>query len=286
LRVLTILVRFGTERYPRAEQEIDDIFSRQMPEIERTVVVVDNALPTGFQEGHGRRVVIGGDNRAREFSGLDQAVRHIGNDIWQYDLVHFATEAFNTLYVDYLVRFDTALLKAMAGRPVCVGHIDCYNTPVEILGFRTQHWIRTCFFFMSPIEARALGSLVTLRDRHRFFSGDPAAPFRSDAPISESYRKYLIDWITGRDIGQGTKWHSAFTLTPETLASFEIKAMCSIMNEHLLGVRLRAMGCNLVDVTWLATTLPRGGASSVTWKTHWREQLANRDQVALVLVPS
>ena len=31
MRVLTILARWGTEQYPPAEQEIADIFHRQMP---------------------------------------------------------------------------------------------------------------------------------------------------------------------------------------------------------------------------------------------------------------
>jgi hypothetical protein len=58
------------------------------------------------------------------------------------------------------------------------------------------------------------------------------------------------------------------------------------MNEHLVSVRLRAMGCRLIDVTWLATMLGRGGASSIRWRTDWQEQLANRDHAALLLSPS
>lgn len=65
MHILTILVRFGTEQYPRAEQDIDSIFRRQMPEVERTVVIVDNALPDDGVEGGGSRRVIGGDNSAR-----------------------------------------------------------------------------------------------------------------------------------------------------------------------------------------------------------------------------
>lgn len=283
MRVLTLLVRCGTDLYPHAEEHIAEIYARQMPEIDREVVIVDNALPTGYVERGERRRVIGGDNTYREFSGFDRALQHLGGELWQYDLVHFVTEAFHTLYVDYLARFDTALLHAIAGQTVCVGHIDCYNLPIEILGFRSQHWIRTCFFYMSPGDAKALGSFVTLRDDPRFFSGDPAAPFRRDAPLSRRYQHYLIDWITGQDIGQGVRWHSSFTLTPETLPSFERKAMYSIMNEHLIAIRLRAMGCRVIDVTWLATMLGNGAASGVGWNTPWQEQLAGRDRAALVV---
>jgi hypothetical protein len=282
LRLLTILARFGTDGYPHAEQQIAEIFERRMPGIDRNVVIVDNALPKGFEERHPGRVVIGGDNSAREFSGFDRAVELIGSDIWRYDLVHFATSAFNTLHVDYLERFDAALFAAAAGRPVCLGHIDCYNQAVEVLGFRTQHWIRTCFFLLPPSEVKILGSFVTTRDSRRFFSASPRSPFREDAPLDQTYRQYIIDWLTGVDIGQGVEWHSRLTLTPETLPAFEHKAL-SILNEHLLAVRLRAMGCRLIDVTWLATVLAPNRTGCVQWDTTWQQQLANRDRGALVL---
>jgi hypothetical protein len=285
LRLLTILLRFGIERYPHAEQEIAQIFQRQMPGIDRSVVIVDNALPKGFEEKHPQSIVIGGDNSAREFSAFDRAVQFIGSDIWRYDLVHFATSAFNNLYVDYLERFDAALLATVARSPVCVGHIDHYNEAVEVLGFCSQHWIRTCFFLLPPSEVKVLGSFVTTRDYRRFFSGDPQSPFSAEAPLSHKYRQYIIDWLTGVDIGQRVEWHSRFTLTPESLPSFEHKAL-SILNEHLLAVRFRAMSCRLIDVTWLATMLARDRAASVQWDTNWRQQLANRDRDAHVLSSS
>lgn len=285
MRILTVLARFGTERYPAAELDIDDIFRRQMASVERTILVVDNALPAGSIEEHGSRVLIGGNNDAGEFSAFDRAVRFVGSDIWRYDFVHFATSAFNMLYVSYLERFDAVLLEALAGRPVCLGHIDCYNEAVEILGFRTQHWIRSCFFFLQPAEVRTLGSFVTIRAGDGVFSGRAETPFRPDAPLSQRYQAYIVDWLTGGDIGQGVKWHSSLAPAAETLPAFEHKAL-AIMNEQLLGVRLRAMGCRLVDVTWLATELARAGGAPARWQANWREQLAGRDRDALILSSS
>jgi hypothetical protein len=284
VRILTIFVRFGTEQYAHAEEELDEIFSRQMPSITRAVLVVDNTLRTVSDEGGAGRLLIGGDNSVREFSAFDRAVQHVGSDLWRYDLLHFATSAFNTLYVDYLRRFDVTLLECAARNANCLGHVDCYNHAVEVLNFRTQHWIRTGFFFLRPTDVKILGSFVTVRDRRQFFSGDPNAPFAADAPIDSRYRQYLIDWLTGDDIGQGVRWHSRLTLTPETLPDFEQKAI-SILNEHLLSVRLRAIGCRVIDATWLATVLARNASAVVRWDTNWREQLANRDRDALVLSP-
>ncbi len=282
MRVLTLLVRTGTAKYPKAESEIDAIFARQMPEVERTVIVADNALPPGVVESSGHRTVIGGDNSVSEFTAFDRALGHAGAGIWSYDLVHVVTEAFNTLYVDYLERFTTPLLSAIAGRPVCCGHIDCFNEPVEAVGFPMQHWIRSCFFFVTPGELKALGSLVSVRDRSRLFSGDPAAPFRRDAPVSLTYQRYITDWLTGADLGQGVKWHSSFTLGADTLPTFERKAL-SIVNEQLLSARLQALACNVVDVTWLSARLRERPAAAIEWQTPWRQQLAGRDRATLTL---
>jgi hypothetical protein len=277
-RVLTILARFGTEQYASAEREIAELFGRQMPAVDRDILVVDNARPRhSVEEREDGTVVIGGDNSAREFSAFDRAIDHVGSRIWSYDLVHFATSAFNRLYVAYLDRFGTRLLEALVGRPACVGHIDCYNEPIDVLTYRSQHWIRSCFFFMPPEEVRALGSFVSVTEPGRFFSGNPDEPFRADAPISDRYREYITHWLTGGDIGQGVEWHSRFALTRETLTEFEEKTR-AILNEQLLGIRLRAMGCRVIDVTWLSAMLRHHAPEDIAWDTPWREQLANRDR--------
>jgi hypothetical protein len=282
LRVLTILARYGTEQYPHCDRDIAEIFARQLPAVDRTTVIVDNALPPDVVERRGDAVLLGGDNRAREFSAFDRALALVGTDIWSYDLVHFATSAFNTLYVAYLERFEPRLLQAIVGRPVCVGHIDCYNEPVDLLTYRSQHWIRSCFFMLPPAEVKALGSFVSIADPTPFFSGDPAQPFRAQAPISARYRQYITEWLTGQDIGQGVEWHSSFAVTRGTLTSFEEKTR-TILNEQLLGIRLRALGCPLIDVTWLSMMLRHTSPSDIGWRTSWRDQLANRDRDAIRL---
>ena len=281
-RILTILARFGTDRYSEAERDIDEIFRRRMPEAERTIVTVDNALPRDFVQRRSNRTLIGGDNNAREFSAFDRALDFIGSDIWSYDLVHFATSAFKTLYVAYLERFDSRVLGAMTGRAVCVGHLDCYNEPIDVMAFRSQHWVRSCFFFLPPTEVKALGRFASVSDGRLFFSGNSEAPFRDDAPLSRNYREYITKWLAGADIGQGVAWHSSFALTRETLSAFEHKTT-SILNEQLLGIRLRALGCRLIDVTWLSTRLRQAKPLDIPWTTSWREQLASRETGAVRL---
>jgi hypothetical protein len=280
MKVLSILARHGTIAYPDAARDMDAIFARQLPALEHDTVIVDNDLPSGYDQVTGDGRVVAGDNRAWEFSAFDRALEIVGDRVWSYDFVHLATAAFNTLYVEYLNRFSTSLLEAARDWPVCIGHIDCYNEPVWLMGYRSQHWIRTCFFFVRPSELVTLGSLASLKGSSGFFTGRAEEPFVETAPLSARYREYVTDWLTGGDIGQGVRWHTRLELTSESLSRFQEKAR-AIFNEHLLAVRLRALGCALVDVTWLSSVLSRG--DRVDWRTDWRRQLAGRDRDRVVV---
>jgi hypothetical protein len=275
MKILTLLARFGTERYAGAETRLCDLFRTQLPHVRHDLVVIDNALPRGVVEDRAGVRIVGGDNRSWEFSAWNLGVELAGRSLRQYDLVHFATSAFDQLYAAYLTRFTPATLAAVAGRPMCLGHIDCYNHPIRVLAFRSQHWVRTSFFFLPPAEVELLGSVVSLADRDALFSHDPDRPFLDDAPLSRRYRAYIVDWLTGRDLGQGVTWHSSFALDESRLPLFEQKAI-TILNEHLLSIRLRAAGCRLVDVTWLATVLRDDPSCRVNWETSWREQVTRR----------
>ena len=69
----------------------------------------------------------------------------------------------------------------------------------------------------------------------------------------------------------------------ERLALFEQKAL-TILNEHLLAIRLRASGCRLVDVTWLSSHVG-GGLDGLDWDTPWWRQIAERTVDAVHVTP-
>ncbi len=277
MRVATILARHGTEKYSEAERQLELIFERQFRCVERTTLIVDNALPAEFIEPYGDAMtLIGGDNSAWEFSAWDKGLRFLGEKIWSYDLIHFVTSAFHTLYVKYLDRFDDRMLQAIAQRPVCVGHIDCYNEPVRIGCFESQHWIRTSFLFIPPTEIKLLKSVVSAKEAESWFGEGSREPFANGSGISANYQSYILDWLTGGDIGQGATWHSKIALDARSWPLFKAKAT-AIFNEHLLAIRLRAQGTRLLDTTWLATQLASKKTESIDWQRPWRKQLAERD---------
>jgi hypothetical protein len=94
----------------------------------------------------------------------------------------------------------------------------------------------------------------------------------------------ITDWLTGGDIGQGVQWHTRIGLDKRNLPEFERKAL-AILNEHLLGIRLRAAGCRTIDVTWLSGQLARG-RTQIDWNTPWSRQLSERDRDAVVVPTS
>lgn len=278
LHILNIFVRHGAEKYTGALEVLRDYYRSRLPAALRTLVVVDNSLDDAFTERMpDGSLVIGGSNADWEFSAWNTALAHCREELVRYDYVHLVTSAFGELYTAYIGRIDQSLLRAVCGRDVAVGHVDAYGHPVRLLGRTSQAWLRSSFVFVPPAALRRLGSFVSITDRDDWFSGDPAAPFRADAPLSDGFRANIIGWLTGEGTGQGTAWHSRFTLSRETLGFFEAKAR-AILNEHALSMRLYGQGTALVDATWLASSLANQRWGGLPPKTipDWREQLVER----------
>ncbi len=278
MRILSLLVRHGIDKYPGAIDDITGLFARQLPEAEWDLIVIDNTQPKDYEQGLGpRRVLIGSSNAAWEFSAWQSGLAFVGHRLADYDFVHLATDAFRALYTAYLDRFNVEILDLIARRGGAVGHIDYYNEPILLLGRQSQAWLRTSFVFLPPAELKMLSSLTSIVEPGVFFSGNPEAPFRPEAPLSENYRGYLLGWLTGAGTGQGVEWHSRFMLSQETLRQFESKVV-AILNEHMFSIRLRAQGCAMVDTTWLATRAKELGRGQPLGPIpSWRKQVAERD---------
>jgi hypothetical protein len=283
MRILTLLVRHGTDKFPGAIDDVAALFARQLPEAEWDLIVIDNKLPEDHEQVLGpHRVLIGGSNAMREFSAWQSGLRFVGVRLTNYDFVNLATEAFRTLYIAYLDRFNTRTLRLASGRAAAVGHIDRHNDPVLLLGRQSQAWLRTSFVFLPPAELKMLGALISVAQPSGLFSGNPEEPFRPDAPLSENYRDYLLGWLTGEGTGQGVEWHSRFTLSQDTLPQFQDKVV-AILNEHMFSIRLRAQGCAMVDTTWLATWAGKSARDGEPLGPipSWRRQLTERDTDAV-----
>lgn len=276
-RVMTLFVRYGTKKYPTALDDLLAFYARVIPGAPRRILVIDNQIeaPTDRSLGEGIRLVEG-DNSAFEFSAWSRALERHGDEIARSELVHLVTDAFMVPYNGYLRHLSAAQLELCARRDFCLGHIDAYPAPIEILGAASQCWIRTCFFFLNPRALSVLRPFVSVTEPERFFSGDPAAPFRADAPLSPRYRDYITEWLGGASMG-GMSWHSSFTRSEDNIAYFNRKAL-AILNEHLLGIRLRQGGVPLIDTAWLEHRMATSPAD-VPLGTPWEEQVRVRSAI-------
>jgi hypothetical protein len=276
-RIASLLAGHQRETYLPALQKIEAHFSKHLPDVVHTTIVVDNSKPRASFEMLGEHtMLIGGDDSYREFSAWDRGLAQLDRMRETVDLIHFTTSAFDSLYTDYIRLFDDALVSSLLGSGAACGHIDHYNDPVQLLGRESQHWLRTSFVFMPTAAVHALRSMISYQQPELLFSGDHTQPFRDDAPVSLRMREYVTAWLTGNGTGQNVQWHSRFDLSQETLALFEQKTL-AIVNEHMLTVRLCELGYNVVDTTWLAAELDSGRmARDIEWDRSWTDQLAGR----------
>lgn len=276
MRVLVLFIRYGAEKYPDALADLDRIYQCHAPDLDRTTIVIDNALPLGVSRSVGKdTVLIGGDNTWWEFSGWQCAIDLFNKEIGEHDAIHFVTSAFRTHYTDYLERFSTRMIECAASRPIVAGHIDYYPYPIRFGTYVSRHWFRSSFWLVNPTELRRLRNLVTVDSREGLFSPQDDWPFVKGGPLSRGYQELIVDWLTSHQgTGQDTVWHSRFDLTAETRDLFQDKSI-AILNEHLLSIRLRAQGTHLLDMTYLAE-ITEGGEPLPQQFPSWRKQILLR----------
>jgi hypothetical protein len=279
MRIVTLLARHGTQKYPHAVDNVGAMFAHRPGELDHETIVIDNDLPVGYEASLGEgTTLLGSSNESWEFSAWDRGIRHLADHIDDYDLVHLTTSAFQALDQSHLDDLDPRVLDLVVDRPAVVGPIDYYPAPIVVHGYASQAWLRSSWIFLPPRELKLLGSVVSVTDRTALFSGDALQPFRDDGPLSANYQDYIVGWLTGEGTGLGWPWHSRFRLTAETLDYFQAKT-AAIINEHMLSVRLRLQGCSMVDPTWLAerrAQLCDGQALGSI--PHWTWQVAARDR--------
>jgi len=252
LRVLCLFIRFGPNSQPTALLKLKEWYVKYASNYEYDVWIIDNKLTDSFDGidlESGFRL-LSGDNKQREFSAWQKILKEQSSQISKYDLLHFATDKFDTLYTDYLKEFKLLHLFQVSKIPICLGHIDYYDKPIKIGNLTSQSWIRTCFFFMSPETAKKIGDFVSLKKVDFFF--DKKGEFKKSSKISINYQHYINAWLIGNKL-QGVSWHRKI----ESKEEF-IKKSLAIINEHSFTIKMREKGIRIIDVDWAAKTKNSG----------------------------
>ena len=274
MRMLALMCRYGTEKYPSAYEELSTFLDSRFGGLSKSVLVVDNAKPRAFRERLSPdRVLVGGDNSLYEFSGWQTAIASEHEFIAEHDLVLLATEAFTKDYVDYLSLFDEHAAEAAVEGSLCFGHLDAYPEPVTLLGQTSRSWLRSCMLLMSVDALKRITPLVVPEILERFFTDDIQHPFSEQARICDRYQGYLLGWLTGKGLFTGGVYHSQFDLSRETVAHFRRKAAC-IIHEHHVTLRLETAGITPIDIEWwkrLDTGLGAGDLVRMSRETQLKE---------------
>lgn len=264
MKILTLFSRFGTDTYHGTDVRLREELRHRLPGVERDFIIIDTALPeASVEERNEEFLLLGASNNDWEFGAWSRALRYLGTKIFAYDYIHLVTSACYNGYVDFHGFLSEDMLRRFSGRAVALGHIEAYNKPVILRNVRFQAWLRSSYIFLPPAEISMLGDMVSVRNIHMFFSDDYHQPFLEDAPLCEQYKEYITAWLTGDGVGQGTVWHSRFTLSPKSFPFFKKKAM-AIFNEMSLSNRLTAQGSAMVDITW-AHRYPTDNARLPSW---------------------
>ena len=276
MRILCLFVRHGVEAHPGALEMLDGWYERHGLLAQRTLWVIDNALPPDASpvELAPGRWLRAGDNRAWEFSAWERALREARAEAPGHEVIHCVTSAFHTLYTGYLGHFQPDMLDYVLDRKVCLGHIDSHPTGFELEGRHFDSWIRTCFFFLARPVADAVHPWVQQRDPARYFRSRDSTAFREEAPLSPGYRHHLTAWLHGAEIG-GHRWHSPVGGGAAEVARFQHK-VGAILNEHEFSLTLGRLGLSAVDFCWLYRQPRPAGGSGLPPPVTVPEQLAVR----------
>lgn len=255
MKILCVFLRYGTRRYASAFPFLRRWYKTVLPDVSCDYWIIDNALAPNDSPAveSGGVSVAAGDNEFGEFSGWERFLGEHPSLVSGYDLVHFVTSAYQQHYSRYLQHITMPALALTAEDQICLGHVDYYEHPVRIGAAYSDHWIRTCFFFMARRTVGRIGRWVQCRDQGAVFDGEGG--FRSGGFIDERFQQQLERWLSGQP-HQGVAYHSPKSDRPE----FMRKAL-AIVNEHGFSVAMREAGVKLVDAGYsflaCASAFPR-----------------------------
>ena len=256
-KILCLYLRYGPDDYPGGLDTLMRWYEEKQVtrNVSLTVWIIDNKIEKEFDGvdlESGFRL-LSGDNAQREFSGFQKVITKYRKEIESYDVIHFVTSAFDQLYTGYRDYFDLNYLYPILHRPYCLGHIDTYDEPIELMGVSSQSWIRTCFFFLSPTSLYSIKDVNSLKERGEIFDGK--GNFRENGSIDITYQNYIKRWLKGERM-QGVAWHGAVKDGSE----FMDKTL-AILNEHMLSIKFRTSGVKLIDFYWLMRNIKEVNSS-------------------------
>lgn len=224
---------------------LDRIVRMLGPVSEVTSVAVGNAAPAIEAVTDLADLVVAGSNEDAEFSAYDEGLRILHADRRSLDVLLLANDRAFSYPLDMRESGTARLLDNVRRHQLAVGHVDALPRPMEVLGRRVHAYLRSNLVLL-PFASVRPGLALTSLAAARFDDLVPVAypgDCRLDGLGSPDYADFLRGWLTGtRD---QDAWYRARPADAASWPELRLKAK-SIVNEHLLSVRLEDAGLELV----------------------------------------
>lgn len=261
------------DKYPNSFAVLRDYLDKLF-NCKYDIVKIDNNIEHDyFERIDNSTVIINGDNKCREFSGLQKGVDYLRAQVdsitflrwlssqWKqliprclrdgdssekkkYDAILFVNDSFlvyGRMFADAVLKPE--VVAECVERNGIAGIVDKSEELMELDGYNVTEWVRTnCFFMAAPVLNNIL-SLCSVDDQsiNKFIPFEPSEKYFSpDAPINENLKTHIINWLS-------TGWHSKFDLY-ENWDLFRFKT-CAILNEKLLTARISDNGFDVICAT-------------------------------------
>jgi len=241
MKLLVLFLKYGEDKYPGSFNTL--FYYLEQIKCEKIYIIIDNkcTLPKIIISENIN--YINGDNSEWEFSGWDKGLSYAKNAGFQYDLVLVVNDSFmvyGSSFIQLLKLFHLEYI-ACSSKSI-VGQVDSRGYPMSVFGYNVYSWIRTSAFLIHPDIIRKLGQFTSINSTQLnvvFPLKYEPSIFLNSAPMNESYKKMLVDWLT-------VDSHSKFDISDKTWIYFKSKVL-AIINESLLTARISSYGYTIVS---------------------------------------
>ncbi len=240
-RLVVIFLQYDTKKYPGAFDLLKEYLSKLNQERLTYILINNKDEGNGSRNLDGNTIYLQGDNNNWEFSGWQKGIEFVRSRGIPFDVVLFADDAFEAAEPSYLRNhnLEWLILKCHLVKAV-FGLIGTLWEGVQIYGKSSRAWLGTSAFFVPKEVVDKLSNVVSVDENSINTYLPKEFPktgeiFNPDAPINRAYRDHITAWLT-------ESWHSRFVLDESTWCFFRAKTK-AILNESLLSVRLRDLGC-------------------------------------------
>jgi hypothetical protein len=247
-----IYLQTTAQRQEEGLAALNRIIARTFSELEAHILVVDNAITTPHEQRLAANVtLINGDNRCREFTGMDRGIA------WLEKQGDVPPDAVMLLSNDTLLRdiaaadffcLDGPYALSQVDHGRLLGHVDCVAMPMSLFGMSLDHWVRSNYVLCTYGVLRKIAPLGLPFDDAEIFSASPDEFFRPDVRLSRVYQRFLRGFLQGEPNLALWSWHSASRIHAGNFEAFKLKAK-AILSEHYIGAKAKQHGIELADIS-------------------------------------